>query len=32
MGRSDERKNGTLKVLQPFESVENEVAIAFENV
>ncbi|MBP3900017.1 MAG: aldose 1-epimerase family protein [Blautia sp.] len=31
MGRFDERKNGTLKVLQPFESVENEVAIAFEN-
>ena len=29
MGRVDERKNGTLPVLQPFESVSTEVIIAF---
>ena len=30
MGRCDERKNGTLPVLQPFESVDTKVTIEFE--
>lgn len=30
MGRAEERKNGTLPVLQPFESVETGVTIEFE--
>ena len=30
MGRADERKNGTLPVLEPFESVETGVTIEFE--
>ena len=32
MGRHDERENGTLPVLKAFESVRNEVEIAFEKM
>ena len=32
MGRSAERANGTLPVLEPFQSVTNTVTITFEEV
>ena len=32
MGRSQERENGTLHVLEPFETVEHEVGIRFESI
>ena len=31
LGRCDERKNGTLPVLAPFETVETQIAIAFDS-
>ena len=32
MGRKFERENGTLPVLQPFETVKTEVRFAFETI
>lgn len=32
MGRKQERENGTLPVLKPFETVKTEVSIRFESI